>query len=191
MNSILLLLAVVVIVVMLPGIWVISLYNLLVKLRNHCRESWSNVDTELKRRYDLIPNLVAIVKGYTKHEHDTLEKVIHARNIAAAAHGSPATQAKDENTLIGLLRQLYAVVERYPVLKADQHYLQLQEELVNTEDRIQAARRFYNGNVRDLNTRLDVFPSNLVARLFRIQRADYFEIEAADQRSAGRVALGR
>ncbi len=189
MNSTTLLLALVVAVVLIPGIWVISLYNLLVKLRNQCRESWSNVDTELKRRYDLIPNLVATVKGYTNHEHDTLEKVIHARNIAAASHGSPAAQAKDENALIGMLRQLYAVVERYPVLKADQHYLKLHEELVNTEDRIQAARRLYNGNVRDLNTRLEVFPSNLVAGLFQFERADYFEIETADQRSATQISL--
>ncbi len=179
----------VLVLLLLPLIWLTGLYNLLVKLRNQCREAWSNVDTELKRRYDLIPNLVATVKGYTKHEHDTLEKVIHARNVAAASTGSPSSQAKDENVLISMLRQLYAVAERYPVLKADQHYLQLQSELVNTEDRIQAARRFYNGNVRDFNTRLEVFPSNLVAGMFRFDREDYFEIETAAESSATRISI--
>lgn len=165
------------VVALVPALWLIGTFNGLVKLRNHCRESWSGIDTELKRRYDLIPNLVATVKGYAKHEADVLERVTEARTRAAASQGSPASQAQDENALVASVRQLLAVVERYPQLKADQHFLQLQRELVVTEDRIQAARRFYNANVRDLNTRTEVFPSNVVAALFGFRKEEFFEIE--------------
>ena len=169
-------------VVLLPAIWVMATYNGLVRLKQYVRESWAGIDTELKRRYDLIPNLVATVKGYAAHERATLERVIAARAGAVASTGSPASQARDENVLIGSLRQLLAVAENYPDLKANASFLALQKELANTEDRIQAARRFYNANVRDLDTREAVFPSNLIARLFGFQPAEFFEIEEAIRR---------
>jgi LemA protein len=170
-------------VVLVPAIWFMATYNSLVRLRQYVRESWSGIDTELKRRYDLIPNLVETVKGYAAHEHATLEQVVQARAGAAASTGSPASQAKDENVLVGSLRQLLAVAESYPQLKANENFLALQTELANTEDRIQAARRFYNANVRDLNTRVGVFPSNLIAGMFGFQPAEFFEIDEAVRRA--------
>jgi len=166
-------------VMLLPAVWVIATFNSLVRLRNYCDESWSDIDTELKRRYDLIPNLVETVKGYAAHERDVLERVTQARNAALANTGSPASQAKDENVLIGEMRRLLAVAEGYPDLKASRHFLELQKELANTEDRIQRARRFYNANVRDLNTRIEIVPSNLIARWFGFQKRELFEIEEA------------
>ncbi|MCC7193749.1 MAG: LemA family protein [Phycisphaeraceae bacterium] len=164
-------------VVALPIIWAIVIYNNLVRGRNHCDESWSDVDTELKRRYDLIPNLISTVKGYAAHEKEVLERVIAARNAAQANHGSPQAQAADENVLVGSLRQLMAIAEQYPVLKADVNFRHLQEELVNTEDRIQRSRRFYNANVRDYNNDVEVFPSNLIASWFSFAKREYFEID--------------
>jgi LemA protein len=165
-------------------VWGVATFNILVRLRNLCRESWSGIDTELKRRYDLIPRLVETVRGYAQHEHETLRQVTEARTRAVASTGSPGSQARDENVLVGALRQLLAVSERYPDLKANAHFLQLQAELVNTEDRIQAARRFYNANVRDFNTRQQVFPSNLVARPFGFQPEEFFEVEDSGMRAA-------
>ena len=165
------------IVILLPIIVVVAMYNSLVTLRNMCKEAWSNIDTELKRRYDLIPNLVETVKGYAKHEREVLERVAELRARAVASTGSPESQARDENELIRGLRQLFAVVENYPDLKASQQFLELQHELSITEDRIQAARRFYNGNVRDLNNRIQTFPSNIIANLFGFTTVEYFEIE--------------
>ena len=156
------------VIVLLPVIWVIATYNGLVSLRNLVKESWSGIDTELKRRYHLIPNLVETVKGYAAHERETLQLVVEARQRAVASTGSPESQAKDENVLIARLRGLLAVAESYPNLKASESFLKLQSELANTEDRIQAARRFYNANVRDLNTRIEVFPSNLIAQGFGV-----------------------
>jgi len=176
-------------IVLVPLIYVLGTYNRLVKLRFTIRESWSNVDTELKRRYDLIPNLVNTVKGYAAHERAVLEAVVRARAAAVASTGSPASQAKDENELVHQLRSLFAVVERYPDLKASQNFLQLQHELVNTEDRIQAARRFYNGNVREMNVLVRSVPSNLVAGLFGFQEAEYFEIEDSSVRAPVAVSL--
>jgi LemA protein len=170
--------------VLLPLVWFIATYNGLVRLRQHVAESWSGIDTELKRRYDLIPNLVETVKGYATHERQTLQMVVEARSRAVASTGSPRQQAADENVLVGSLRQLLAVAEGYPQLKANENFLQLQRELANTEDRIQAARRFYNANVRDLNTRVQVVPSNLVASMFGFREAEFFEIEDAVQRQA-------
>lgn len=164
-------------------LWVALLYNGLVRLRNYCTEAWADIDTELKRRYELIPNLVNTVKGYAKHEHQLLERVVQARNAAQANHGSPEAQAHDENVLVGNLRQLFAVAEGYPDLKANQNFLHLQQELVHTENRIQRARRFYNANVRDLNTRVETFPSNLIANLFSFQKREFFEIEDATERA--------
>ncbi len=170
-------------------VWLIGTYNALVRLRYQIRESWSNVDTELKRRYELIPNLVETVKGYAAHERSVLEAVAAARSRAAASAGSPADQARDENALVAALRQLFAVVEGYPQLQASAHFMRLQAELANTEDRIQAARRFYNANVRDLNTRIGVFPSNLVASSFGFAPAEFFEIEDAGVRRPPSVSL--
>lgn len=167
----------VIVVAVLFVAWFIGMYNSLVRIRQHCRESWSVIDTELKRRYDLIPNLVETVKAYAKHESGVLQAVTKARSKAAASTGSPASQAADENVLVGAMRHLYGVVEHYPDLKASQNFLKLQEELANTEDRIQAARRFYNANVRDMNTRIEVFPSNIIAGMFRFRREEFFEIE--------------
>ncbi len=179
-----------VLIILTPLIWLIGTYNGLVRIQNFVRESWAGIDTELKRRYDLIPNLVETVKGYAAHERQTLELVIAARNRAAASDGSPQSQARDENEFVGALRQLFAVVEGYPDLKASRNFLHLQSELVNTEDRIQAARRFYNANVRDLNTRIQVFPSNIVAGMFNFRGAEFFEIENAIEREAPQVNLG-
>jgi LemA protein len=160
-------------------IWTIGIYNALIRLRQHIKDSWSNIETELQRRYDLIPNLVETVKGYAAHEKTVLKDVTDARSRAISSSGSPNHQAADENTLVKALKSLFAVSERYPELKASQNFLELQKELANTEDRIQASRRFYNGNVRDLNTRIEVFPSNFIASLFNFKHAEYFEIEEA------------
>jgi LemA protein len=168
--------------------WLWASYNRFVLQQELVQNSWSTVDTELKRRYDLIPNLVATVKGYAAHERTVLEVVIRARSNAVAATGGPEDQEPAENVLVDGLKQLLAVSEGYPELKADQHFLDLQRELAATENRIQAARRIYNGNVRDLNRRVMQVPSNLVALLGRFHRADYFQIdEAARQAPAVRV----
>lgn len=162
--------------VLLPVVFVVVQYNWLVSLRNYISESWSNVDTELKRRYDLIPNLVATVKGYAAHEKEVLERVTKLRERCVANNGSPAEQARDENQLVGALKQMLVVVENYPQLKADQHFLKLQQELITTENRIQAARRFYNGNVRDYRNKCETFPSNLVAQMFGFQPQEFFSV---------------
>lgn len=163
-------------IVLVPALWFIVQYNSLIGLRNYIRESWSNVDTELKRRYDLIPNLVATVKGYAAHEREVLERVIELRNRCAANQGPVADQARDENQLVDALKRLFVLVENYPQLKADQHFLKLQQELINTENRIQAARRFYNGNVRDYRNKCESFPSNLVASMFSFQPEEFFSV---------------
>lgn len=175
--------------VLLVVLILVGMYNSLVRGRNHVRESWSGIDTELKRRYDLIPNLVETVKGYARHEREVLERVIQARTQAVASTGSPAQQAQDENFLVGALRQLFALAEGYPDLKASENFLELQRELAETENRIQASRRFYNANVRDLNTRIQVFPSSLIASIFGFQREQFFEIEDAAMRRAPQVEL--
>jgi len=176
-------------ILLLVLIWAIGNYNILVRLRQHVRESWSGIDTELKRRYDLIPNLVETVKGYAAHEREVLQAVTEARSRAAADHGSPEHQAELENEFVGALRQLFAVVEQYPELKAADNFLALQRELANTEDRIQAARRFYNANVRDMNTRREVFPSNIIAALFSFAPEQFFEIEDAGVRAVPVVSM--
>ncbi len=173
--------------ILLLLIIVAAMYNGLVRARNACDESWADIDTELRRRYDLIPNLVECVKGYAAHERETLERVVQARNTAMGNHGSPGSQAKDENVLVGALRQVFALAEEYPQLKANENFLHLQQELANTEDRIQRSRRFYNANVRDLNNRIDVFPSNLIASSFGFAKREYFEIEDAIVREPVKV----
>jgi LemA protein len=176
-------------VILLIVIWVMVMYNGLVRLRNHVAESWSDIDTELKRRYELIPNLVETVKGYARHERELLERVVQLRNAAMANHGSPRAQADDENHLVHGLRQFFAVVEKYPQLKASENFLALQTELAHTEDRIQRARRFYNGNVRDLNVRVETFPSALIASMFGFTKADFFEIDDVSMRATPAVTV--
>lgn len=168
--------------VLVPLIIVIAMYNGLVKLRNHCEEAWSNIDTELKRRYNLIPNLVNTIKGYAQHEKDLMEQVTKLRSECMNDHGSPAHQADTENALIQVLNPLLARVENYPDLKADKNFMQLQEELVNTENRIQAARRFFNGNVRENNNKVQMFPSSIIANTFGFKLQEYFEIDELQMR---------
>jgi LemA protein len=154
-------------------------YNRFVSQKNLIRDAWANIDTELRRRYDLIPNLVETVRGYQIHEKEVLENVTRARADATASTGSPAEQAAAEGPLVAALRQLFAVSENYPDLKANQNFLALQAELTNTEDRIQTSRRFYNANVRDYNRRVQSFPSNLIASMFKFREEEFFEIEEA------------
>jgi LemA protein len=172
-------LIVIAIVLFIPLLFVIVQYNGLVALRNHIRDAWANIDTELKRRYDLIPNLVATVKGYAAHERDVLERVIELRNRCAARAGPDAAAQQEEQELVNTLKQVLVLAENYPQLKADQHFLKLQQELVNTEDRIQAARRFYNGNVRDYRNKYESFPSNIVASMFAFKPIEFFDVEPA------------
>ncbi len=162
---------------MIAVVWVVSIYNSLVRLRQHVKDSWSGIDTEMRRRYDLIPNLVETVRGYTVHEKEVLKEVTEARSRAVTSTGSPTQQAADENLLVKELKNLFAVSEGYPELKASTNFLELQKELANTENRIQTSRRFYNGNVRDINTRVEIFPSNIIASLFQFKHAEYFEID--------------
>ena len=164
-------------------------YNKLVTLRNGIGNAFAQIDVQLKRRYDLIPNLVEAVKGYASHERQTFEAVTAAREKAAASAGSPGAQARDEQALVASVNKLLAVAESYPDLKASGNFLQLQKELANTEDRIQAARRFYNGNVRDLNTRIAVFPSSLVASMFGFKPAEFFEVESTAVRQVVDVSF--
>jgi LemA protein len=164
-------------VIVLVAIGAVVSYNRFVSQRTLIRDSWANIDTELKRRYDLIPNLVETVRGYASHEREVLENVTRARATAASATGSPAEQAAAEGPLVAALRQLFAVVENYPDLKANQGFLQLQSELTNTEDRLQTARRFYNANVRDYNARVKQFPSGVVANMFSFKEEEFFEVE--------------
>jgi LemA protein len=154
-------------------------YNRFVSQRQLIKDAWANIDTELRRRYDLIPNLVETVKGYASHERTVFENVTKARAAAAAATGSPAEQAAAEGPFVAALRQLFAVVENYPDLKANQNFLALQGELSNTEDRLQTSRRFYNANVRDYNQRVQQFPSTFIARMFNFKEEQFFEVEEA------------
>lgn len=178
------------VLVLVPLVYVIATYNRLVGLRQMIAESWSDVDVELKRRYDLIPNLVNTVKGYAAHEKETLEKVIALRNAAAANHGSASSQASDETALAMGLKHLFAVVENYPQLKADAHFLELQRELALTEDRIAAARRFFNANTREMRQLCQTVPSSLIAGIFNFQPGDFFELSSEAERVTPRVEMG-
>jgi LemA protein len=165
--------------VLLLGLAVATSYNRFVTQRNLIRDAFANIDTELRRRYDLIPNLVETVRGYASHERETFENVTRARAAAVAATGSPAEQAAAEGPLVAALRQLFAVAENYPQLRANENFLALQGELGNTEDRIQASRRFYNANVRDYNRRVQSVPSNIVASIWSFKEEEFFEVEPA------------
>lgn len=172
-----------------PLLWLLLTYNRLVRYRNHCAESWSDIDTELKRRHDLIPNLVATVRGYAAHERGLLEEVTRLRSecMAEAAPGARLTGL--ENQLTDALGRLMVRVEAYPDLKASEQFLSLQHELVMTEDRIQAARRFFNGNVRELNNAVESFPANLVAGAFGFSKRDFFELADPGERNVPRVGV--
>jgi LemA protein len=175
---------IIVLVVLAVGIGL--MYNKLVRLRNQSEGAWADIDVQLKRRYDLIPNLVETVKGYASHEKDTLEAVINARNRAMSASG-PAEQAKAENMLTGALKSLFALAEAYPQLRAVEGFTKLQGSLEAIERDIQNSRRYYNAVVRDLNTSVEQFPTNLVANAFRFQKAEYFELTDEAEREAPKV----
>lgn len=166
-------------VAVLLVLWAVFSYNRFVTLVQRAKEAWADIDVQLKRRYDLIPNLVATVKGYAAHESQAFENVTKARSAAMGA-STPAQKGAAENMLSGALKSLFAVAEAYPDLKANQNFLALQTELSDTENKIQAARRFYNGNVRDLTTGLQSFPGNLIANFFHFEKMEYFELDAAD-----------
>ena len=176
MSSIIIALIVVGVVLVLAIGFIVATYNGLVTLRNRVEEAWSDITVQLKRRTDLIPNLVNSVKGYATHEKEVFEKVTEARSAIMDAKGVKDT-AEAENMLEGALKNLFAVAEAYPDLKANQNFMQLQQELVGTEDKIQASRRFYNGGVRDLNTKIQTFPANIVAGMFNFQAKEFFEVE--------------
>ena len=178
MNKILL---AIIVVVVLIALWIIGIYNGLIKLRNRVKEAWSDIDVQLKRRYDLIPNLVATVKGYMKHEEGVLTKVTEARTKAMQAQGIEA-KGQAENMLSSTLKSLFAVAESYPDLKASENFLQLQDEISDTENKIQAARRFYNGQVRDFNTKIQVFPTNIIAGMLKFKAWDFFAIENKEEK---------
>jgi LemA protein len=167
-------------VIVLLGIFLIAMYNSLVQLRVRSDSAWSDIDVQLKRRHDLIPNLVETVKGYAAHEKDTFENIAKFRSMAMQATG-PAAQAAAENQLTGALKSLFAVAENYPQLQASQEFTQLQNSLNEIEDAIQNARRYYNAVVRDLNTKIQSFPTNILAGMFGFQQKQFFEAAAADR----------
>lgn len=163
-------------IIVLVILWLVSIYNGLVKLVNRTKEAWADIDVQLKRRYDLIPNLVETVKGYAAHEKEAFENVTKARAQALGAKSIKEKETAD-NMVTSALKSVFAVAEAYPQLRAIEGFAKLQDELADTENKIQAARRFYNGNVRDLNTKIEVFPNNIIARIFNFQKQDFFELE--------------
>ena len=170
------------------ALWVVSSYNRFVTLMQQTKEAWADIDVQLKRRYDLIPNLMETVKGYAAHEKSVFEDVTTARSAAMNAQG-PAAKGQAENMLSGALKSLFAVAEAYPDLKANQNFLSLQNELSDTENKIQAARRFYNGNVRDITTAMQVFPGNIIASMFHFEAQKFFELGDADAAAREPVAV--
>ena len=161
-------------------LWIVYMFNRFISLRNRAEEAWADIEVQLKRRYDLIPNLVNTVKGYATHESAAFENVTKARSAAMGATGPTAGHAQAENMLSGALKSLFAVAEAYPDLKANQNFLGLQNELSDTENKIQAARRFYNANVRDLNTGIQSFPGNVIAGAFRFSKKEFFDLPDND-----------
>jgi LemA protein len=162
------------VIIVVIVLWFVGVYNKLITLRTRTEEAWSDIDVQTKRRYDLIPNLVETVKGYAKHEKEVFEKVTQARTAAMGAT-SLDDRAKSEGMLTDTLKSLFAVAESYPDLKASENFTKLQDELTDTEDKIEAARRFYNANVRDLNISIQTFPSNVVANMFKFMKKELFE----------------
>ncbi|MEK7219090.1 MAG: LemA family protein [Patescibacteria group bacterium] len=161
-------------------LWMIFIYNSFVALQNRAKEAWADIEVQLKRRYDLIPNLVNTVKGYATHESSAFENVTKARSMAMGANGPTAEHAQAENMLTGALKSIFAISEAYPDLKANTNFLELQRELSDTENKIQSARRFYNTNVRDLNIKTESFPSNIIAGLFHFSKLDFFDLADND-----------
>lgn len=174
-------------IIILLVIIVVVMYNGLVQLKVRSEEAWSDIDVQLKRRYDLIPNLIETVKGYAKHEKELFERVTEARANAISAKGGAAEKAGAENVLTDALKSVFAVAENYPELKASDNFAKLQDELTDTENKIESSRRFYNANVRDLNTKIQIFPSNLIANVFGFKMRELFEIEEVTQREAPKV----
>ena len=173
-------------ILIVVGAWVVGIYNGLVRLRNQVKEAWAQVDVQLKRRYDLIPNLLETVKGYMQHERDTLEAVTQARAAVAGASGM-AQRGDAEGGLTAALGRLFAVAESYPDLKANQNFLALQEELASTENKIGAARNFYNTAVMSLNNKVEMFPSNIIAGMFNFTKDQFFELKDEGEREAPKV----
>ena len=174
--------------IVILALWLAGVYNGLIRLRNQLENAWAQIDVQLKRRYDLIPNLVETVKGYAKHESGTFERVTHARNMAMSAK-TVGERAEAENVLTGALKSLFAVAEAYPDLKANQNFLRLQEELTSTENKIAFSRQFYNDTVMIFNTRIEVFPVNMVAGMFNFMRREFFEVKGEEQRAAPKVSF--
>ena len=170
-------------------LWFVGLYNGLVRLRNRVKNAWSQIDVQLKRRHDLIPNLIETCKGYMTHERETLESITKARNLAAQASGGVADQANAENQLTQALSNFYVVVENYPDLKANTNFLQIQEELTSTENKIGFARQFYNDETMKFNTKIEIFPSNVVAGMFNFKQSEFFEIEEPKEREVPKVSF--
>ena len=167
-------------------LWMVFIYNRLVTLRNRVKEAWADIEVQLKRRYNLIPNLVETVKGYASHEKEVFEKVTQARAKAIGAQNLKE-KAAAEDKLSSTLKSLFAVAENYPQLRSSENFQKLQEELTDTEDKIQAARRFYNGNVRDFNIKIESFPSNIIAKIFKFKKAEFFEIEKKEEKAPFKV----
>lgn len=177
------------VVIVVLALALVAMYNGLIRLKNRVNEAWSDIDVQLKRRYDLIPNLVETVKGYATHESSTFEKVTQARTAAMAAQkgGDAKAQGEAENMLSSTLKSIFALSENYPDLKANTNFLELQNELSDTENKIQASRRFYNGNVRDFNTKLEIFPTNIIAGMLGFKSREYFEIENEEEKENVKV----
>ncbi len=169
-------------------LWAIALYNRFVRLRTRSEEAWADIDVQLKRRFDLIPNLIETVKGYAAHEQGVLTQVTEARTRAMNAQ-TVAEHGEAENMLSGALKSLFAVSENYPALRANENFLELQRELSDTENKIQAARRFFNTNVRDLNIAVETFPSNIIANWFRFTKKEFFELAEGEQAAREPVAV--
>ncbi len=163
------------------GAWIIYTYNRLITLKNRVKEAFSDIEVQLKRRHNLIPNLIEVVKGYASHEREVFEKVTEARSKAIQAQGLDEKAAAEEN-LSSVLKTLFAVAENYPQLRASENFKALQEEWTDTEDKIQAARRFYNGSVLDYNVKIESFPSNLIAKIFNFQKAEFFETKSKEEK---------
>ncbi len=170
-------------------LWAIGLFNALVQLRNRVKNAWSQIDVQLKRRHDLIPNLIETCKGYMKHERETFEAITKARNLAAQSSGGVADQANAENQLSQAISNFYVVVENYPDLKANTNFLQIQEELTSTENKIGFSRQFYNDETMKFNTKIEMFPSNIVAGMFNFKQSEFFEIEEAAERAVPKVSF--
>jgi LemA protein len=179
-------LGIVIVIIVALAAWLIGVYNSLIKGRNRVDEAWSDIDVQLKRRYDLIPNLVETVKSYAGHEKEVFQKVTEARSNAMQAKGIEK-KGEAENMLTQTLKSLFAVAENYPDLKASNNYAKLQDELTDTENKVQASRRFYNGNVRDFNTKLQIFPTNLAAGMLGFKKYDFFQMDNEEEREAPKV----